>query len=179
MEPAIMRNPSSETATRSIESHIITIRGQRVILDSDLADLYGVQTKVLNQALKRNLRRFPKDFLIKLSEEEWDLLKSQFVTSKTHGGRRTLPYAFTEHGAIMVANILRSEEAERMSVYVVRAFIKQREVLLAKSDVLKRLAEMDAKLLQHDDTLKIIWQELQPLLASPKSPPRRKAGFHP
>lgn len=150
----MMQNSPSMTATSPIESLIFTIRGIRVILDSDLASLYEVQTKVLNQALKRNLRRFPEDFLLKLSRSEWDNLKSQNVTSSTHGGRRTLPYAFTEHGAIMVANILRSDEAEKMSVYVVRAFIKQRELLMAKSQTLNRLAP-------------------------PKSPTRRKAGFHP
>ena len=89
-----------------------------------------------------------------------------------------MPYAFTEHGALMAANVMNSPEAVKMSVYVVRAFIKQREILLAQADVLKRLAQMDAKLLKHDDALRVIWRELQPLLSPPPAPPKRQIGFH-
>ena len=89
-----------------------------------------------------------------------------------------MPYAFTEHGALMAANVMNSPEAVKMSVYVVRAFIKQREILLAQADVLKRLAQMDAKLLKHDDALRVIWHELQPLLSPPPAPPKRQIGFH-
>lgn len=181
-----------------LESLILTVRGQRVILDADLAAVYGVPTKALNQAVKRNADRFPEDFCFLLDSSEWkdlkrsqsvttsaqasenqpiDALKSQFVTSK-RGGRRTCPYAFTEHGALMAANVLNSPEAVKMSVFVVRAFIKQRELLLAQADVLKRLAQMDAKLIQHDETLRTIWRELQPLLDPPPDPPKRQIGFH-
>jgi len=106
--------------------------------------------------------------------------RSQIATLKTGRGQniKYLPYAFTEHGALMAANILNSPEAAKMSVYVVRAFIKQRELLMAQSDVLKKLAQMDAKLLQHDDALRVIWQELQPLLNPPSVPPKPQIGFH-
>ena len=186
-----------------IEYLILTIRGQRVILATDLAALYGVQTKVLNQAIKRNIERFPVDFSFQLDQEEFaDLksqgivtsdgravLRSQIVTLETpplerktaalRPGRYTKypPYAFTEHGAIMAANILNSPEAVAMSVYVVRAFVQIRERLVANAAILKRLAEIDKTLIDHDQTLRTIWQKLQPLLQPPPEPPRRLIGF--
>jgi hypothetical protein len=159
----------------------------KVILDAALAALYGVETKNLNQAVKRNEERFPQDFVFQLTEEEWTALRSQLVTSKKsgnpeepskRGGRRWAPYAFTEHGAIMASSILNSPEATRMSLYVVRAFIKQREFLMAHADLLSRLAQIDAKLLQHDEVLRAIVTELQPLLNPPPNPPAKEMGFH-
>lgn len=181
----------------SVDSLILNIRNQKVILDADLAELYGVKTIHLNQAVKRNKDRFPEDFVFQLSREELQglksqivmsnaekiehqydgALKSQFATAKSRGGRRTLPYAFTEHGALMAANILNSPEAVKMSVFVVRAFIKQREMLTAQSEILKRLAQIDKTLLQHDQALQVIWTELQPLLEPPPPKPKRKLGF--
>lgn len=179
-----------------LDSLILTIRNEKVILDADLAEIYGVQTKALNQAVKRNTDRFPPDFVFQLSPTDLNTLRSQFVTSKTQdtdvqydgalrsrfvtlkrGGRRTAPYAFTEHGALMAANVLNSPEAAKMSVYVVRAFIKQRQLILSQADILKRLAQIDKKLLQHDDVLKVIWTELQPLLNPPPAPPKPRIGF--
>jgi hypothetical protein len=186
-----------------IESLILTIRGQRVILAADLADLYGIQTKVLNQAVKRNIERFPVDFSFQLDQEDFANLKSQgIVTSDGRVGLRSQfvtldtpplvkkttylkpgryakypPYTFTEHGAIMAANVLNSPEAVAMSVYVVRAFVQMRERLVANAAILKRLAEIDKTLLQHDETLQIIWQKLQPLLQPPPESPRRRIGF--
>ena len=157
---------------------ILTIRSQKVLIDADLAAIYGVPTKALNQAVKRNADRFPNDFLFQLTDEE----KQEVVTNCDHLARlkfsKTRPYAFTEHGALMAANVLNSPEAVKMSVYVVRAFIKQRELLMAQSDVLKKLTQMDAKLLKQDDALRLIWRELQPLLSPPPSPPKRQIGFH-
>ena len=157
---------------------ILTIRSQKVLIDADLAAIYGVPTKALNQAVKRNADRFPNDFLFQLTDED----KQEAVTNCDHLARlkfsKTLPYAFTEHGALMAANVLNSPEAVKMSVYVVRAFIKQRELLMAQSDVLKKLTQMDAKLLKQDDALRLIWRELQPLLSPPPSPPKRQIGFH-
>lgn len=157
---------------------ILTIRSQKVLLDADLAAIYGVPTKALNQAVKRNADRFPNDFLFQLTDEE----KQEVVTNCDHLARlkfsKTRPYAFTEHGALMAANVLNSPEAVKMSVYIVRAFIKQRELLMAQSDVLKKLTQMDAKLLKQDDALRLIWRELQPLLSPPPSPPKRQIGFH-
>ena len=170
-----------------------------MILDSDLAGLYGVPTKRLNEQIKRNADRFPSDFMFQLSVEEWAHLKPQIATSsldnpkktsdtpnrsqiatgsQRHRDPRFLPYAFTEHGALMAANVLNSPDAVKMSVHVVRVFIKQREILLAQSGVLNRLAQMDATLLKHDDALRVIWRELQPLLSPPPAPPKRQIGFH-
>ena len=184
---------------KPLETLIFTIRNQKVLLDADLAVIYGVPTKALNQAVKRNADRFPQDFMFQLTGLEWRNIRSQSVTmnvkvsddeeetqnrsqivtgSQRHRDPRLRPYAFTEHGALMAANVLNSAEAVKMSVYVVRAFIKQRELLMAQSDVLKKLAQMDAKLLKHDDALRVIWRELQPLLSPPPTPPKRQIGFH-
>jgi phage regulator Rha-like protein len=172
------------TPKKPIESLIVNLRGQKVILDADLAELYGVPTKVLNQAIKRNMARFPEDFLFRLSKTE----KSEVVTNCDHLARLrfspNLPMAFTEHGAIMTAMVLNSSQAETMSVFVVRAFMQMREQLAANAAILKRLAEIDKTLLEHDSALGIIWAKLQPLLAPPpeslsEPPKRRIRGFNP
>lgn len=159
---------------------IYTIRNQPVVLDSDLAALYGVETKVFNQAFKRNLKRFPSEFAFQLSRNEWDALRSQIVTLKPGRGRhrKYLPWVFTEHGSLMSAMILNSDRAIAMSVYVVRAFIKMREQLSANAAILKRLAEIDKTLLQHDQALRDLYQKLLPLLQPPPAKPKRQIGFH-
>jgi hypothetical protein len=186
---------------KPIESLILNIRNQKVILDADLAELYGVPTKVFNQAIKRNTDRFPADFCFQLTAREWTDLKSkmvatnlepaqkeevtknwsQFVTSsKRHRGAAYLPTAFTEHGAIMAATVLNSPEAVAMGLFVVRAFMQMREQLAANSAILQRLAEIDKTLLGHDSALCAIWSKLQPLLEPPPdSPKRRIKGFNP
>ncbi|HWW01739.1 MAG TPA: ORF6N domain-containing protein [Candidatus Acidoferrum sp.] len=178
---------SAGDITRLIRS----IRGQRVILDNDLAAVYGVPTKRLNEQYRRNLGRFPEDFAFQLSQGEWATLRSQIVTleparnlrsqnatSRSHGGRRYLPVAFTEHGALMAANILNSPRAVAMSVYIIRAFVKMREDLAANAAILKRLAEIDKTLLLHDGALRDIYQKLRPLLEPPPEPPKPGIGFH-
>ncbi len=167
-------------AQKEIEIPITTIRGQRVLLDSDLAALYGVSTKVFNQAGKRHSSRFPEDFAFVLSGEEWLHLMSQIVTSSSeHGGRRYAPRVFTEHGALMAASILNSERAISMSVYIIRAFVEIREKLAANSTILKRLAEIDHTLLIHNASLRDIYQKLKPLIDPPAAPaaPKRQIGF--
>ena len=174
---------------------IHTVRGQRVVLDSDLAVLYGVTTIAFNQAIKRNANRFPRDFAFQLNREEVANLISQIVISsleiagslrsqkvilKAHGGRRYLPWAFTEHGAIMAATILRSPRAVAMSVYVVRAFVRMREALMTGAVIFKRLAEIDKKLLEHDVVLQDVVEKLLPLFnPQPEEKPKRRIGFHP
>ena len=190
--------PSRKTALvhESLEPLILVIRNQRVILDADLARLYGVTTKVFNQAVKRNVSRFPKDFAFQLTTAEITNLRSQTVTSNretiedyedtgnrsqivtgSHGGRRYLPWAFTEHGAVMAANILRSEQAVHMSVFVVRAFVRLREHIAANQAILKRLAEIDRTLLQHDSALLDLYEKLLPLLQPLPDHPKRRIGF--
>jgi phage regulator Rha-like protein len=172
-------------------SLVLTLRGKRVLLDSDLANLYGVPTKAFNQTIQRNAARFPADFLFQLTREELTNLRSQFVTSSSedtvhqqlndsdHGGRRYLPYVFTEHGAIMAAMLLRSERAIHVSVFVIRAFVQMREALAANATILKKLAEIDRTLIEHDAALRAIWHQLQPLLQPPPEAPKRRIGFLP
>ena len=169
----------------TIASVIRTIRGQKVILDSDLARIYGVSTKALNQAVKRNLKRFPDDFLLKLSSDELEILRSQIVTSSLHGGQRYLPYAFTENGAIMAANVLNSPEAVRMSVFVVRAFVQMRDLLGGTKELAHQLADLEKKLTArldvHEsvivDVLRRVMEILDPP-PPPPEPPKRRIGFH-
>jgi hypothetical protein len=185
---------------KPLDSLILTLRREKVILDADLAEIYGAETRALNQAVKRNADRFPADFVFQLTPAELLILRSQlvtasgqmadfqydgalrsqFVTLKTGRGQhlKYRPHAFTEHGALMAANVLNSPKAVKMSVYVVRAFIKQRHLIQTQADILKHLAQIDKKLLQHDDTLRIIWQELQPLLNPPPEPQKPEIGFH-
>jgi hypothetical protein len=192
---------------KPIELLILTVRGQRIILDADLAELYGVPTKVFNQAFNRNRQRFPEDFCFQLTAKEFAVLRSlpaaagsslpatglsqsvvnervvpnwsQFVTSsKRHRGAAYRPWAFTEHGALMAANILRSERAVEMSLYVIRAFVKMREGLAANAVILKRLSEIDRTLLEHDVALRDVYRKLLPLLQPPPERPRRRIGFN-
>ena len=143
-----------------IQQKIFTIRGERVILDFDISWLYEVETKILNQAVKRNIGRFPEDFMFQLTETEWENLRSQFVTS-SWGGRRYLPYAFTEHGVTMLASILKSEKAVQMNIAVVRAFIALRETALQYKELNKKLAEIEQSTQKH---FKDIYQALNYLL---------------
>jgi hypothetical protein len=169
----------SALSTQNILPLIRTIRGQRVILAADLAKLYSVLTKRLNEAVTRNKVRFPSDFMFQLTRlEALDNSRSQVATLNTQGANiKHLPYAFTEHGAIMAANVLNSPQAVAMSVYIVRAFIQQREVLTANESILKRLAEIDQTLLIHDKALRDVYHKLLPLLQPPPDPPRPKIGF--
>lgn len=148
-----------------------------MLLDADLAELYAVSTKALNQAIKRNRQKFPPDFMFRLTKGE----KDEVVTNCDHLQRlkfsHSLPLAFTEHGALMAANVLNSGRAVPMSVYIIRAFLKLRETLVANQAVLKRLAEIDKTLLQHDTALRDIYQKLRPLLQPPPAPPRKRIGF--
>lgn len=153
------------------------VRDVRVILDADLAKVYGVETRALNQALKRNPDRFPEDFTFELTREEV-LGISQTVISLRNLKFSKQVRAFTEHGAIMAANLLNSSRAVAMSVYVVRAFVRMREDLAANSAILKRLAEIDKTLLLHDGALRDIYQKLRPLLEPPPVPPKPEIGFH-
>jgi hypothetical protein len=192
--------PSRKTALvhESLEPLILVIRNQRVILDADLARLYGVTTKVFNQAVKRNVSRFPKDFAFQLTTAEVTNLRSQTVTSnretiedyedtgnrsqivtgsQKHRDPRFRPWAFTEHGALMAANILRSDRAVHMSVFVIRAFVRLREHVVANQAILKRLAEIDRTLLQHDSALLDLYEKLLPLLQPLPDHPKRRIGF--
>ncbi len=162
-----------ETVTR----RIYAIRGQRVILDSDLAELYGVPTKRLNEQVKRNPDRFPPDFLFQLSEDEHAALRSQIATSNTgRGGRRYLPYAFTEHGAIMAATVLNSPRAIEMSVFVVRAFVRLREMLSVHKDLAEKLDALERKVSTHDQAIAGLINAIREMTHTPASR-SRPIGF--
>ena len=174
-----------ETDLALIEQRIYTIRGVRVILDSDLAALYGVPTKRLNEQYRRNRKRFPEDFAFQLTAKEANSLRSQFATSSSHGGRRYRPYAFTEHGALMAANILNSPRAVQMSIFVVRAFTKMREALRGTSELARRLAALEKKLTArldvHEAAIVQVLREVMQILNPPPPSPeriRRRIGFH-
>ena len=157
-----------------IERRILLIRGQKVMLDSELAELYGVETKVLNRAVKRNRERFPGDFMFRLTIQEVTALRCQIGTSNIgRGGRRYLPYAFTEHGAIMAANVLNTRRAIEASVYVVRAFVRLSELIASHKDLAKKLENLEQK---YDTQFKVVFDAIRQLMAPPDPKPRR-IGF--
>jgi len=168
----------------TITSAIRTVRGQKVLLDEDLARIYGVPTKALNRAVKRNLKRFPDDFMFQLTRSEFENLKYHFGTSSSHGGRRKLPFAFTEQGAIMAANVLNSPDAVRMSVYVVRAFIKMRELLGGTKELARQLADLEKKLTArldgHEVAIVEVLRRVMDIFDPPPfpEPTRHEIGFH-
>jgi predicted amino acid-binding ACT domain protein len=188
-----MKTKQTAIVSEQIEKLIFVIRGQRVMLDSDLARIYGVETKALNRAVKRNIERFPEDFVFQLTRQEAEALRcqigtsnvrSQFVTSKGRGGRRYLPYAFTEHGAVMAANVLNSEQAVAMSMFVVRAFIRLREVLAGSRELAKKLTDLERKLTArldvHEEAILQLFAEIRNLLSPPPpqpEPKKRRIGF--
>jgi len=162
-----------------VEDSILALRGQRVMLDADLAKLYGVSTSRFNEAVKRNLNRFPDDFAFVFTAEEVATLISQNAISKKpgRGGRRKLPWVFTEHGAVMAANVLNSPKAVKMSVFVVRAFMKMREQLLSRAELEARLTQIENVLLAHDDKIRDLYRKIRPLLLPPPDPPPKPIGF--
>jgi hypothetical protein len=157
---------------------LLRVRDESVLIDSDLAALYGVETKAFNKAIKRNARRFPADFAFQLTTEEFAALRFQIGTSNGRGGRRYAPWVFTEHGAIMAATILNSERAVTMSTYVVRAFVRLRRELLTNATLELRLTKIERELLSHDAVLRSLHAKIQPLLLPPKEPPANEMGFH-
>ncbi len=159
--------------TERITQTILVIRGQKVILDADLAGLYGVTTKRLNEQIKRNVDRFPSDFMFRLSKVETAALRSQNATTKGRGGRRYSPYAFTEHGAIMAANVLSSPLATEVSIYVVRAFIKLREELSSHQALARKIAQLEHK---YDAQFKVVFDAIRQLMEPPAKKARR-IGF--
>jgi hypothetical protein len=151
------------------------VQGQKVILDFDLARIYGVTTARLNQQVKRNQERFPKDFVFRLTKHEYENLMLQIATSSSgYGGRRKLPYAFTEHGAIMAATVLNSPQAVQMSLFVVRAFVKLRDALASHRELARKLEELEKK---YDAQFKVVFEAIRQLMTEPE-PRRKQIGFH-
>ena len=173
-----------------IARSILLIRGHKVMLDADLAVLYSVETKALNRAVKRNIERFPADFMFQLSAEEVEALRlhlgtsnsqpsgalrSQFGTSKGRGGRRYLPYVFTEQGVAMLSSVLRSPRAVRVNIEIMRAFVRLREVLSSHADLARKLAALEKK---YDAQFKVVFDAIRALMTPPAPPPKARIGFH-
>jgi hypothetical protein len=158
---------------KSIEAKILLIRGHKVMLDSDLAALYAVTTKALIQAARRNQERFPADFMFELSDREFKILRSQSVTSSWWGGRRYAPYAFTEQGVAMLSSVLRSKRAVLVNVEIMRAFVRLRKMLIAHSDLQRRLDELESK---YDSKFKVVFEAIRQLMEPPEKP-RKRIGF--
>ncbi|HOD77023.1 MAG TPA: ORF6N domain-containing protein [Syntrophorhabdus sp.] len=155
-----------------IEKHILVLRNQKVILDKDLSQLYGVPTKVLIQAVKRSLKRFPPDFMFQLNGDEFEILRSQIVTS-SWGGRRYFPYAFTEQGIAMLSSVLNSERAIAVNIEIMRAFVRLREMVASHKELAKKLQELEKK---YDAQFKVVFDAIHALLEPPKKP-KRRIGF--
>jgi len=152
---------------------IILLRGEKVILDQDLATLYNVETRILVRAVKRNLGRFPDDFMFQLTDAEFTHLRSHFGTSSSWGGRRYPPYAFSEQGVAMLSSVLRSERAVQVNVEIMRAFVRLRRMLQTNADLAKKLDALEAK---YDAQFKVVFQAIRELM-SPPAKPRRKIGY--
>lgn len=167
---------ANEPDPEGIESRILALRGHRVLLDQDLARLYEVPVKALNQAVKRNGRRFPEDFAFRLTRGEVQGMRSQIVTASRRNVRH-LPLAFTEHGALMAANVLRSDRAVAASVLVVRAFVRLRREVAARRDLAEKLAELERRVGGHDEALRSLMAAIRGLLQDPTDPPKERIGF--
>lgn len=173
--------PVRARAVAQIESRILLVRGQRVVLDADLAELYAVTTKRLNEQVRRNFGRFPQDFCFHLTNQEVAILRSQFATSSSNpqrwGGRRWAPLAFSEHGAIMAATVLNSPRAIELSVFVVRAFVRLREMVASNQELARKLEELERRVGTHDQAIVEILQAIRSLTSPPASGTKRKIGF--
>jgi len=159
-----------------IEKKIYLIRGQKVMLDQDLAQLYKVPTKRFNERVKRNIERFPIDFMFQLTKSEYTVLRSQIVTSKGKGGRRYLPYVFTEQGVAMLSSVLNSKKAIKVNIQIMRAFVKLREILSTHKELAQKLKELELKIDSHDQQIQSIFEVINQLLIPPEKP-KKKIGF--
>jgi hypothetical protein len=173
------RKPSDEVVPLDgIEDRIHTVRGQRVMLDADLALLYDVETRVLNQAVKRNLDRFPDDFAFQLTAQEVTNLKSQIVTSSLgHGGRRKRPWAFTEQGVAMLSSVLKSDRAVRVNIEIMRAFVRLRRLLATPGELIEQIRKLAETVELHDSHIRAIAETLRRMLEPPTETPKRRIGF--
>jgi len=162
-----------------IEHAIRLIRGQKVILDRDLAELYGVETGALNRAVKRNMDRFPLDFMFQLTADETQNLRFQFgISSSAYGGRRYLPYVFTEQGVAMLSSVLRSKQAVQVNVAIMRAFVRLREALALHKELARKLNQLEKKIEGHDTAIQSLFEAIRQLMAPPVREPKPEIGFH-
>ncbi len=170
-----MKEANTLVPIERIEQHILLIRGHKVMLDSDLAALYEVQTGALNRAVRRNRERFPEDFMFQLSHEDLENLRCQFGTSSSWGGRRYPPYAFTEQGVAMLSSVLRSKRAVQVNIEIMRAFVRLRRMLASNEDLARKLAALEKK---YDTQFKVVFDAIRQLMMPQELPKRRKIGFN-
>ena len=168
-----MKSKADIVLSDIVQSKIILIRGQKVMLDADPAELYEVSTKRLNEQVRRNSRRFPSDFMFQLTKDEYEILRSQFATS-SWGGRRYLPFAFTEQGVAMLSSVLESERAVLVNVEIMRTFVKLREILATHKDLARKLEELEKK---YDEQFAVVFEAIRELMTPPEPPPKRRIGF--
>ena len=174
------KNVEIALSTTQIEGLIHVLRGQRVMLDSDLAELYGVSTGRLNESVTRNIKKFPDDFSYELTQQEFANLISQIaISSSKYGGRRTRPRVFTEHGVAMLSGVLRSETAVRINIEIIRAFVHMRRLMATPGELVSQLQQLAETVKLHDDQLRAISEALRRMLTPPPEPPKRRIGFHP
>ncbi|MBM3249316.1 MAG: ORF6N domain-containing protein [Candidatus Omnitrophica bacterium] len=178
---------ASEISAEAVATKIIEVRGKRVMLDRDLAKLYGVSTKRLNEQVRRNIKRFPSDFMYQLTMQEVTILRSQFATSRW-GGRRYLPYVFTQEGVAMLSSVLNNERAIQVNIQIMRAFVKLKELLLSHKDLAIKIEELERRYADHDVKIRVIFDAIKQLLEHPKlkpeseppkpEEPKRRIGFY-
>ncbi len=172
-----LTSDSLAVSIQSIERRIYLIRGHKVMIDEDLAELYGESTKRLNQQVNRNRKRFPEDFMFQLTKEEAEILRSQFAISRSlHGGRRSLPYVFTEHGVAMLSSVLNSERAIEVNITIMRAFTRLRQLLESNEELNRKFAAVIRKLATHDKYFQVVFDELKRLTDQP-APSHKQIGF--
>ena len=167
------------TSQEKIEQKIFLIRGHKVMIDRDLAKLYGVETKYLNRQVRRNLGRFPDEFMFQLTREEQRELVTNWHRFKTMKHSSSLPYAFTEHGVAMLASVLNSERAVKMSIQIVKTFVRLRRWISTHTELAHKLSELEGRLDKHDQDIQSIFAVIRRLMAPPPIPPKRRIGFHP
>jgi phage regulator Rha-like protein len=168
----------SVTPVEQVEQLILLIRGERVLLDADLAAMYGVETKVLVRAVKRNHERFPSDFMFQVSEGEFENLRFHFGTSSSWGGRRYPPYAFTEHGVAMLSSVLRSARAVQVNIAIIRVFVRLRQTLALHKELAATVAELERKIESHDEGIRTLFDAIRQLMDTTPPPKRKAIGFH-
>ncbi|SRR5579871_4128075 len=171
------KKPLDLALVQAIQHQIFVLRGHRVMLDRELAELFGVETRALNQAVRRNLERFPEDFMFRLTGKEMEGLRSQNVILKRGQHSKYAPYVFTEHGAVMLANVLKSDRAVRASILVVRAFVNLRRTLATQSDLVRKIEMIGRHVGKHEGEIREIVRVLRKLLEPPPDPPKRRIGF--
>ena len=172
-----MPTVQSTLPVKSIERKILFLRGQKVMLDADLAELYEIETRILVRAVRRNLERFPDDFMFQLNNQEVAILRSQFGISKPWGGRRYLPYVFTEYGVAMLSSVLNSKKAIAVNIEIMRTFGRLRQILASHKDLGSKLEKLEGRVRDHDESIQSLIQAIQQLMAPPTIPPKRKIGF--